>query len=136
MSPKPGVSTMVRAIRTPSSSSSGYAYIVEREHRRECMRIRTDVDGLDLDALLLVRSLWAVRDLVLKDFRLAKGVHEGGTAGTGGTCGEVGMSGSANTVALDKERVKGGGLHTNDHDRELNTLLDLVSSASTGERHS
>ena len=45
-------------------------------------------------------GLRAIRDLVLKNFRLAKGVHEGSSTGTGGTCIEGGMSETANTVAL------------------------------------
>ena len=48
---------------------------------RECMReVPTDVDGLDPDALLDVSSLGRVADLMGEDLRLAKGVHESGTA--------------------------------------------------------
>ena len=42
--------------------------------------IPTDVDGLDPDALLDVSSLGRVADLMGEDLRLAKGVHESGTA--------------------------------------------------------
>jgi hypothetical protein len=45
----------------------------------------TNVDGLDLDALLLVSGLGVVRNLVLKDFILAEGIHEGGATSTRGT---------------------------------------------------
>ena len=63
LSPKPGVSTMVRAMRTPSSSSS--VAVVEchagisKRHVKE-RRLRTNVDGLDLDTLLNVCGLRVV----------------------------------------------------------------------------
>lgn len=46
---------------------------------------RTDVGGLDPDALLDVSSLRAVGNLVRQHLGLAKGVHEGGATGTRGT---------------------------------------------------
>ena len=42
--------------------------------------IPTNVDRLDPDALLNVSSLGRVADLMGEDLRLAKGVHESGTA--------------------------------------------------------
>ncbi len=68
---------MVRAIRTPSSSSSerlvrGVAHVDNKY-------TRTNVDGLDPDALFNVSSLRGVADLVGENLGLAKGVHEGGT---------------------------------------------------------
>ena len=48
--------------------------------------LRTNVDGLDANALLDVGGLGAVAHFVRQHLRLAEGVHEGRTAGTGGTC--------------------------------------------------
>lgn len=46
---------------------------------------RTDVDGLDPDALLDVGGVRIVRDLVSKDFGLAKGVDKSCAASSRGT---------------------------------------------------
>ena len=75
---------MVRAMRTPSSSSSVHAR-KEMTTRRQLL-LRTDVDRLDPDALFNVRSLRAVADLVREHLRLAKRVHEGRTASARCTC--------------------------------------------------
>lgn len=64
------------------------------------LQVLTNVDRLDLDALLEMGRLRAVADLVLQDLGLAKGVHKGGSSGTRGTCRGSGLSFCANTVAL------------------------------------
>lgn len=84
LSPKPGVSTIVRAIRTPSSSSSGDGDVNANYGRRTTTR--TDVNRLDPDALLNMCSFRAVRDFVGKHLRLTKGVHKRRAASTRGTC--------------------------------------------------
>ena len=84
LSPNPGVSTMVRAMRTPSSSSSVHAR-KEMTTRRQLL-LRTDVDRLDPDTFFNVRSLRAVADLVREDLGLAEGVHERRAAGARGPC--------------------------------------------------
>lgn len=75
LSPNPGVSTIVRAIRTPSSSSSGYS-------SGSCIfpdgQLRTDIDRLDSNAFFEMSRLWVVRDFVCQNLGLAKGVHECG----------------------------------------------------------
>ena len=75
---------MVRAMRTPSSSSSVHAR-KEMTTRRQLL-LRTDVDRLDPDTFFNVRSLRAVADLVREYLRLAKRVHEGRTASARCTC--------------------------------------------------
>ncbi len=49
------------------------------------MLIHTNVDRLDPDALLDVRSLGVVADLVREHLRLAERVHEGGASSAGST---------------------------------------------------
>ena len=78
LSPNPGVSTIVRAIRTPSSSSS-----------MECndspslgcilrtVEILANVDWFDSDSVFNVSGLWIVGYFVRQNLGLAKGVHEG-----------------------------------------------------------
>lgn len=48
-------------------------------------KTRTDVDRLNPNTLLGVRSVWAVADLVLQNLRFAKSVHERRAAGTRST---------------------------------------------------
>ena len=86
LSPKPGVSTTVREMRTLSSSSSADA----REGRTwgDTSR-RTDVNGLDADALFEVRILGSIDDLVRQDIRLAEGVHERRATSSRFTCGRL-----------------------------------------------
>lgn len=77
---------MVKAMRTPSSSSSKpFGEICKA---RMCSPARTDVDRLDPDTLLQVCGLGAVAHFVREDLGLAKGVHERGTASARGTWGE------------------------------------------------
>lgn len=68
LSPKPGVSTMVNAIRTPSSSSSEYhayvEFLVSIEVRKSWRCVLTDVDWFDSDALFNVRSVRVVRNFM------------------------------------------------------------------------
>lgn len=118
----------------------------EHAHREAQSGARTDVDGFDPDALLDVRRVRAVRHLVGEDFGLAECVHEGRTSSTRGTCNNnseatarvqrvVALSGTRQCERWHGKRVVGAKLLTDDHDGELDTLLDLVSSASAGERH-
>lgn len=65
---------MVRAMRTPSSSSSTTRLLALPRVTRGC--ILTDVDRLNFDALLNVSRRWVVRDLVLEDLGLAERVHK------------------------------------------------------------
>lgn len=84
LSPKPGVSTIVKEIRTPSSSSS----VCSNEHlaiREAETRVLTDIVRLDPDALFDVSSFWVIVDLVRDDFGLAKSVNECGATRPGGT---------------------------------------------------
>ena len=48
--------------------------------------IRTDVDGLDPEALLYVSRVRAVRLFVGEYIRFAESVHEGGASSSGSTC--------------------------------------------------
>lgn len=48
-------------------------------------RTHTDVDGLDPDTLLNMRSLRTIADFMLQNLRLAQGVHKGRAAGTRST---------------------------------------------------
>lgn len=48
--------------------------------------IRTDVDGLDPDALLDVSCFRAIRLLVGEYIRFTESVHEGGASSPGSTC--------------------------------------------------
>lgn len=86
LSPNPGVSTIVSAMRTPSSSSSATAnkhfpvWTVSNE------TARTDIDWLDLDALLQVRVLRVVRYLVVQHLRLAERIHERRATRPGRAC--------------------------------------------------
>lgn len=50
---------------------------------------RTDIDGLDANTFLDVRSFCIIRDFVCKDLRLAEGVDEGRTASARGACKRV-----------------------------------------------
>jgi hypothetical protein len=83
LSPKPGVSTIVRAIRTPSSSSSGSSQQTRKTERMK--KIRTNIDGLDSDTFLDMSGLRRVRNLMGQNLRFAEGVNECGSSGTRGT---------------------------------------------------
>jgi len=48
--------------------------------------VRTDVDGLNPDALLDVSCFRAIRLFVGEDIRFAEGVHEGRASSTRSTC--------------------------------------------------
>lgn len=80
-SPNPGVSTMVREMRVPSSSSSVYLSMGDPAigSGRGDSR-RTDGQGLDLDALLLVGRVGVIAVLVVEDGLSAEGVDKGGSA--------------------------------------------------------
>jgi hypothetical protein len=110
LSPKPGVSTTLRAIRTPSSSNSACTYARQPgTHHSDSGSTRTDAVGLDADALLNVGVGGVAGLLVAEDVGLAQGVHEGGAAGAG---------------------------RADDHNGELDALLDLVPAPPARERHS
>ena len=74
------MSTIVKEMRTPSSSSS-----VNRHCERPSgpvVRVElTNIDGLDADALLDVSRVWVIVDLVCNDLRLAERVHKGRSSG-------------------------------------------------------
>ena len=96
LSPKPGVSTMVSAMRTPSSSSSE-----DRQSAWQRVRKRgslTDVDGLDADALLNVGLLRVVRVLVLEHAALAQRVDERCPSGARRACTRPPPSAHAGTL--------------------------------------
>ena len=76
LSPKPGVSTIVNEILTPSSSSSASSTNFSGHSTRRYVVVLTDGDGLDSDALLDVCSLWIVANLVWEDLRLAECVYK------------------------------------------------------------
>jgi hypothetical protein len=78
------------------------------ERNANAVFLKLNVDWLDPDTLFDVRGIWVVRDFVRQNLRLAQSVDEGGTASTRGT---------------------------DDHDSELDALLDFVSPASPCERH-
>lgn len=86
---------------------------------------RTDVGRFNPDTLLNVCSVGIIRDLVGKNFGLAKGVYKSCTTGSRGTWKSSEGNG---------ERQEENG-RTDDHEGELDALLDLVSSASASERH-
>jgi hypothetical protein len=94
----------------------------------------TDVGRLNPDTLLNVRSVWVIRDLVRQDLGLAEGVHKGRTASSRGTCNTLRKTTGQQTPNTSRNNTWEERL-TNDHQGELDTLLDLVSSASAGERH-
>lgn len=82
LSPKPGVSTIVNEILTPSSSSSAGSTNVSGHSAGRYNAVRTDCDWLDSDALLDVRGLWIITNLVCDDLRLAEGVYKRRAAGS------------------------------------------------------
>lgn len=84
LSPNPGVSTIVREMRTPSSSSSEENGQTRSPQGRD-RRLLTDIDGLDPDALFDVSSIWVIADLVCDDFRLAKRVDKSRASRARGT---------------------------------------------------
>lgn len=72
LSPKPGVSTMVKAMRTPSSSSSVGGAVDEIPALEEKLgggvsNVRTNICRLDFDALLDVGRFWDIGVLVIED---------------------------------------------------------------------
>lgn len=86
LSPNPGVSTMVRAMRTPSSSSSVEDVLVRRVLYKRGLELLTNVDGLNPDAFLDVCGVWVVRNFVRQDLGLAKSIHKSRTASSRSTC--------------------------------------------------
>ena len=114
LSPKPGVSTMVSAMRTPSSLSSVKGSrqpwsstprikfemngVEVLEGFKEGKWVRTDVDGLNLDALLDVGHVGVVGHLMGEDLALAERVHERRTARPGRAC--------AHAVAVSQYRQR------------------------------
>ena len=64
LSPNPGVSTMVRAIRTPSSSSSADFGLTEKRLRKGLRDLLTNVDWLNSNPLFNMRSLRIVGNLM------------------------------------------------------------------------
>lgn len=83
-SPKPGVSTMVKEIRVPSSSNSSSArcqvMIGNKSRWGDGVYKHTDCDGLDLDAVLDVSTVGVIGLLVREHRLAAQGVDEGGSA--------------------------------------------------------
>jgi hypothetical protein len=82
-SPKPGVSTIVREMRVPSSSSSSSVQDISICPRLEALAEtarHTDSDGLDLDTLLGSSIADIVALLVLEDVLAAERVDECGSA--------------------------------------------------------
>jgi len=75
---------MVRAIRTPSSSSSTRDFQCCTCIKREG-QVQTDVDGLDSDALLDVGRFRAIRVLMCEHVRFTEGVHKGRAPSTRST---------------------------------------------------
>lgn len=76
LSPKPGVSTIVNEILTPSSSSSAGLTNFSGHSARRYVVVLTDVDRLDSDTLFDVCGLWVVANFVWEDFRLAECVYK------------------------------------------------------------
>jgi hypothetical protein len=83
LSPNPGVSTTVSAMRTPSSSSSAPNY--ERGIIGRGAASLTDVNRLDPDLLLYVGVVGGVEYLVGEHLGFTEGVDKGGAAVPGGT---------------------------------------------------
>ena len=78
LSPNPGVSTTVSAIRIPSSSSSGrYIQIILAEGLVIVVQELTDVSRLYFDARFNMSLFRAFDDLVRKDIRLTQRIHKG-----------------------------------------------------------
>ena len=117
---------------------------------------RTNVDGLDLYALLEMRGLRAVADLVREHLRLAKRVHESRTARARSTwkhkvsfpvpterviCEGSAVVRRATAAVIFVARTSFSTrspkckTRTDDHERELHALLDLVARAPACERH-
>jgi hypothetical protein len=77
LSPKPGVSTTVRAIRIPSSSSSNdHSIGIPLLKTVKFRRILTDRSWLDLDTLFHVSVFGRFDLFVGKDVCLAQSVHK------------------------------------------------------------
>lgn len=93
---------MVRAIRTPSSSSSAGRGGVRWEGTGRTGARRTDVDRFDPDTLLDVGGIRVVRDLVGKDLGLAKGVDKSCAASSRGTW----VEGEVREVKRERGRKK------------------------------
>lgn len=81
-SPNPGVSTMVKEMRVPSSSSSSSDLSRQPDVniREPQAPSRTNSDGLDLDAILDVNIGGIVRVLVLEDIFATERVDKCSTA--------------------------------------------------------
>lgn len=91
------------------------------------MNQHTNVNRLDPDAFLNVRSVWVVGYLVGQDLGVAEGVDKSSATR------------SRRTYDADKMfnflHHRESDVHTNNHEGELDTLLDLVAPASASERH-
>lgn len=125
LSPNPGVSTIVRAMRTPSSSNSTKKKFKSPWLlKKHVTRRRTDVHWFDFDSFFHMSCVWVVGNLVREDLRLAKSIHKSCSprSRSAWTSRKNGVGGAI--------RSKNHGTRTNHHDGELDTLLDLVTLAS------
>jgi hypothetical protein len=77
-SPNPGVSTIVKEMRVPSSSNSNSTIplVSLLSGQEDLSEIRTNGDGLDLDAFLEVCIGRIISILSLEDLLPAEGVHK------------------------------------------------------------
>ena len=67
LSPNPGVSTIVRAMRTPSSSNSNRYRLILREIVIDGENEHTNIDRLNPNAFFYVRCFGAVTDLMCEN---------------------------------------------------------------------
>ena len=115
-SPNPGVSTMVSEILTPSSSSSAGTHVASAFVTIHALATagrtsqRTDVDRLDLDAILLVRAVRGRELLVGEHLRLAKRVDERCASSAGLPCKPKGRW--KESLAPGTRRSRGGARST------------------------
>lgn len=120
LSPKPGVSTIVKEMRTPSSSSSTLFHSQSSVTQKWKAPLLTDIDGLDSDSLFDVSSVWIIADLVGDDLGFTKGIDEGRTSRPRRTLKEFFVSQTA--------EHKTEGILTNNHDGKLDALLHVLSA--------
>lgn len=128
-SPKPGVSTIVREMRVPSSSSSVHlstGVLASIGKKGGCAGTRrTDGQGLDLDTLLDMGRVRVIAVLMSEDGLVAEGVDEGGSA-----CCETALSASETHDAIRGKGVWGGrrtsARGTTHHEAELDALLHVL----------
>lgn len=101
---------------------------------------RTDIDRLDANALFDVCNVSIVCNLVRKDLGLAERVDEGGATRARCTCvfceqvHEKNAAKDGETCSEQSNTPRKKRRRTDNHNGELDTLLDLVSSAP-GVRH-